>query len=115
MYATHTNDTTSQDVAPCHPIEAPMGTDKMIINIHPLNFQVVIGSKGRLSAIGGDSGYSSNLSHYCGGGGGGGVIQVFSSADIKDYTANSSIHTCGGRGIQDGEEGLEQVAREYIV
>ena len=84
----------------------------LYINIYPFNFQVVIGSKGRLSAVGGDSGYSLKISHYCGGGGGGGVIQVFSSVDIKNYTANSTIHTRGGRGIQDGEEGLEQVARE---
>lgn len=74
---------------------------------------MVIGNNGRLSAAGGNSGYSTNHSHYCGGGGGGGVIQVFSLTDNTKYTANSLIRTRGGRGIQPGEEGLEQVACEY--
>lgn len=76
---------------------------------------MIIGSNRLLSAAGGNSGYSANHSHYCGGGGGGGVIQVFSLTDNKGYVADSSLHTSGGRGIQDGEEGLEQVACEYIV
>ena len=72
---------------------------------------MIIGKNGSLSASGGNSGYSSNHSHYCGGGGGGGVIQVFSLTDT-DYRADSLKRTRGGRGIQDGEEGLEQVACE---
>ena len=73
---------------------------------------MIIGKDGYLSAAGGDSGYSLNHSHYCGGGGGGGVIQVFSLTDDKDHVANSTIRTRPGHGIQDGEEGLEQVAGE---
>ena len=73
---------------------------------------MIIGRHGHLSAAGGDSGYSLNHSHYCGGGGGGGVIQVFSLTDNKDDVANSTIRTRPGHGIQDGEEGLEQVAGE---
>ncbi|XP_022793690.1 uncharacterized protein LOC111332593 [Stylophora pistillata] len=72
--------------------------------------RVVIGKDGSLSAVGGDSGFSSNHSYRCGGGGGGGVIQVFSLTDIKNYTANSSTRTSGGRGLQGGEAGREQVA-----
>lgn len=71
---------------------------------------MIIGNNGRLSAAGGNSGYSMNHSHYCGGGGGGGVIQVFSLTDNTNYTANSTIRAKPGLGIQDGEEGLEQVA-----
>lgn len=74
---------------------------------------MVITSNGNLSAVGGDSGRSSNHSHYCGGGGGGGVIQVFSLTDNKIYKANSSRRTRGGRGLHNGETGLEQVACEY--
>lgn len=74
---------------------------------------MIIGSNGRLSAAGGDSGYGLNHSHYCGGGGGGGVIQVFSLTDNTNYIANSTISTRPGLGILDGEEGLEQVAGEY--
>ena len=74
---------------------------------------MIIGSNGRLSAAGGNSGYSLNHSHYCGGGGGGGVIQVFSLTDNTNYIANSAVRTRPGLGIQDGEEGLEQVAGEY--
>ena len=74
---------------------------------------MIIGSNGSLSAAGGNSGYSLNHSHYCGGGGGGGVIQVFSLTDNANYIANSSKRTRPGLGIQDGEEGLEQVAGEY--
>ena len=73
---------------------------------------MIIGNNGRLSAAGGDSGYSFNHSHYCGGGGGGGVIQVFSLTDNTDYVADSTNSTRPGVGIQDGEEGLEQVAGE---
>ena len=73
---------------------------------------MIIGSNGRLSAAGGNSGYSLNHSHYCGGGGGGGVIQVFSLTDNTDYVANGAKRTRPGLGIQDGEEGLEQVAGE---
>lgn len=77
-------------------------------------FQVIIGSGGSLWAKGGHSGYRTGHSHYCGGGGGGGVIQVFSLTDNKNYTANSAVHTRGGRGILNGEEGLEQVAGKFI-
>ena len=77
----------------------------------------MIGKNGSLSAVGGDSGFSSNHSHmhYCGGGGGGGVIQVFSQTDIKSYEANSLKRTNGGRGLQNGEAGQEQVACEYSL
>lgn len=74
----------------------------------------MIGKSGSLSAVGGDSGFSSNHSNYCGGGGGGGVIQVFSQTDIKKYEANSLKRTNGGRGLQNGEAGQEQVACEYF-
>lgn len=76
---------------------------------------MVIGKSGSLSAVGGDSGFSSNHSRYCGGGGGGGVIQVFSQTDIKSYQANSLKRTNGGRGLQNGEAGQEQVACEYSL
>ena len=73
---------------------------------------MIIGSNGSLSAAGGNSGYSSNYSHYCGGGGGGGVIQVFSLSDKAWDTSNSKIRTIPGLGIQDGEKSLKQVAGE---
>ncbi|XP_068722401.1 uncharacterized protein [Montipora capricornis] len=78
--------------------------------IRLLGDKVVITQNGSLRAVGGDSGYSTNHSSFCGGGGGGGVIQVFCKTDIGDYIANSSVRTRGGRGVQYGEKGIEQVA-----
>ncbi|XP_067055563.1 uncharacterized protein [Acropora muricata] len=76
-------------------------------------YKVVIGQNGNLWAVGGDSGYSQNHSSFCGGGGGGGVIQVFSTIDVENYIANNSIHTRGGHGMQDGEDGKEEIAVQF--
>jgi hypothetical protein len=71
------------------------------------NCQVLLTSKGNLSASGGNSGFSSETNDHCGDGGGGGVIQVFSTTDDVQYRAHlSAIRTTGGNGLSKGERGI---------
>ena len=60
-------------------------------------------AQARLSAAGGDSGYSSNTSDYCASGGGGGVIQIFSS----DIEIKGKTDVRGGKGLDSGEDGVK--------
>ena len=80
--------------------------------LHRLFLQVVVNSKGSLSAAGGHSGYSSDTLQHCGDGGGGGVIQVFSTFDNSTHNLFS---VNGGSGIEDGEEGVAYQGGKRII
>ncbi|XP_048576446.1 uncharacterized protein LOC5501722 isoform X2 [Nematostella vectensis] len=71
------------------------------------NKVVFEGEEGKLSVIGGNSGFSTNHSGHCGGGGGGGVIQVFHrTPDDSQISDRRKMLTSGGKGLANGEDGV---------
>ncbi|XP_065064148.1 uncharacterized protein LOC135690509 isoform X2 [Rhopilema esculentum] len=68
--------------------------------------------EGELSAVGGNSGKTSNYSDYCGDGGGGGVILVKS---FSYHTAGSFvIKVEGGKGLVNGTNGIKKFSTKHI-
>ena len=68
---------------------------------------------GELSVKGGNSGFTSNYSDYCGDGGGGGIIHI-TSPDIS-FSNQSAVNYSGGRGLENGLTGLLSLFCTYLM